>query len=121
MSRILFSTQVGAATIPIALGWDRRLGQCFLSINVMVLDDDECDDERFVPILEASGAGMSANLSPADCMAILAKANIAAPPGAFDVLADHVRKDAGNLIVQLDDSGKVEVLFDESARAQSSS
>lgn len=115
MSRILFSTMFGGTAIPVAIGWDRRLSQCFVSINVAVLDDEACEeDERLAALLQASAAGMSPNLGVEDCKTILTRARIVAPPGVFDVLEDHVRRNAGNLVVKVDDSGKVDIVLDDS-------
>jgi hypothetical protein len=115
MSRILFETQVHGKTFPIALGWDRRLSQCFVSVSDLHLDEEDYDDERFEAILEASSYGLCQNLGVGDCRAILEAASVVAPPGTFEVLAEHVRVDAGNLIVELDASGAVKVIYDEAA------
>lgn len=119
MSRILFSTVVHGKTFPIVLGWDRPLSQCFLSVSDVNLDDEDYEDERFEPILEASGAGLCQNMGPEDCKAILERAGVTAPPGAFDLLAEHVRRNAGNLIIEIDNAGAVKVLHDDEAKAES--
>lgn len=121
MSRILFSTTVCGKLFPIAVGWDRRLSECFLSIMDQELDDEDYEDERFELILEASSMGLCRNLGVSSIKAILEKAQVAVPLGVFDLLEEQVQRNAGNVIVQIDADGARKVLLDEDQAAVAAS
>lgn len=113
MSRILFDSVVHGKTLPIALGWDRRLSQCFLSVNVFVLDEDDDEDPRFEAVFDASAMGMRPGLDVADCKAILETAGVLAPTGTFELLAEHRARNAGNVVVKIAADGAQTVVVDE--------
>lgn len=112
MSRIQFEVQIHGKGFPVVVGWDRILGQCHLGVNDVNLDDDDYEDERFDAVLEAAAKGLSRGLSVACCKAIMADAGIEAPPGTFELLAEHVVKDVGNVVVRIEPDGTQRVLFD---------
>jgi hypothetical protein len=120
MSRINFSATIAGKEFPIVIGWDRRLGQCFVSISDVNMDDEDYEDDKFDAILTASAQGMSRYLGPDDCKAILENASVIAPPGAYDLLKTHISMNAGNLIVSIDDEGNQTVLLDQDARERES-
>ncbi|MBK6616315.1 hypothetical protein [Ottowia sp.] len=113
MSRIQFETKVHGKVFPIAMGWDRRLCQCFLSVSDVNMDDDEYDDPRFDAILDASSAGLSQGMGVERCKTILEGAGVVAPPGAYELLEQHMQVNAGNLVVNLEESGAATVILDE--------
>jgi hypothetical protein len=117
MSRILFTTVVAAKEFPIVVGFDRRLGDCFVSVGDVNMDDEDYEDERFDAILTAVAQGLSRNLCPADCKAILEKAGVVAPKGVYELLESHVATNAGNVIVRFDAEGVRTVLLDEDAKS----
>lgn len=117
MSRINFSATVAGKVFPIVVGWDRRLGQCFVSISDVNLDDEDYDDDKFDAILTASCQGMGRNLGPEDCKAILENAGVVAPQGVYELLQTHISINAGNVIVEFDADGKQTVLLDQDAKA----
>ena len=116
MSRVLFTTVVAGKDFPIVVGFDRRLGDCFVSVGDVNMDDEDYEDERFDAILTAGAQGMSRNLCPADCKAILEKAGVVAPKGVYDLLELHVATNAGNVIVSFDAEGVMTVLLDQDAK-----
>lgn len=117
MSKILFAATVCGKAFHITVGWDRRLSECFLSILDQDLNEEDYDDERFEPILEASSMGLCRNLGVASIKGILEKARVEVPLGVFDLLEEHVQRNAGNVIVQIDPNGTRKVLLDEDQAA----
>jgi hypothetical protein len=117
MSRITFSATVEGKEFPIAIGWDRRLSQCFVSISDVNLDDDDYEDDKFDAILTASAEGMSSRLGPDDCKRILERGGVTAPKGAFELLEKHMSINAGNVIVEIDVEGNKKVLYDEDSKS----
>lgn len=112
MSRIQFEVVIHDKVIPVVVGWDRILGQCHVGVNDINLDEEDWDDERFDAVLEAGAKGLSSGLSVAGCRSILSDAGIEAPPGTFDLLEEHVIRNAGNVVVRVDRDGTKTVLFD---------
>ena len=119
MSRILFKAEIHGKSFPIAIGWDRRQGQCFVSVSDVDLDDEDYEDDRFDAVLDASASGLRQHLSVEDCQAILVAGGITAPQGTYELLRQHVESDAGNLIVELDAAGQQTVIFDEAKETSS--
>ena len=117
MSRINFSATVAGKVFPIVVGWDRRLGDCFVLVSDLNMDDEDYEDEKFDAILTAGAQGMSRNLGPSDCKAILEKAGVIAPTGTYELLDTHIKANAGNVIVQIDADGTQTVLLDQDAKA----
>jgi hypothetical protein len=105
MSRINFSATIAGKVFPIVVGWDRRLGQCFVSISDVNMDDEDYEDDKFDAILTASCQGLGRRLGPDDCKAILENAGVIAPKGVYELLMEHIQRDAGNVIVQVDEDG----------------
>lgn len=117
MSRILFNARACGQTVPVAVGYDRRLSECFVSINVMAIEGDEEDmdaekESPLAPIYAAAASGLQQGLDVDDCKRILSAAGIVAPQGTYDLLAEHVRLNAGNVIVQMEDDGTARVLHE---------
>jgi len=117
MSRISFSATVAGKVFPIVIGWDRRLGQCFLSVSDINMQDEPYEEETFDAILTAGVQGLSPNLCASDCKAILESAGVTVPKGVYELLESHVLTNAGNLIVAVDDAGTQTVLLSETPAA----
>lgn len=118
MSRITFTATVEGKKFPIAIGWDRRLSQCFVSISDENLDEEDYEDDKFDAILTASAEGLISNLGLDDCKAILEQAAVVAPPGVYELLRKHIDDNAGNVIVEVAADGEQKVLLDQDAKAQ---
>lgn len=117
MSRFLFTASVAGKDFPIVVGFDRRLGDCFVSVGDVNMDEEDYEDERFEAILMAGAKGMSRNLCPADCKAILDNAGVIAPSGVYELLEAHVAVNAGDVMVSFEADGVQTVIFEQDTRS----
>lgn len=110
MSQIRFPTQKAGEdqTFTAVIGWDRRLCEVFDFIDPASLPDadEEEEGEDEAPIW-----GLSFGLQFAKCDSAIRRhfeaSGFSLPEAAMEALARHVALNAGNVIVTLDNEGKL--------------
>lgn len=110
MSRITIEGQLNGQPLPVVIGWDRRLQNCFVQFE---LTEEQADDPAFDAVSAESMAVAFADLTYDEVLQSVSRSGVNVPAAAFDELSSHISRNAGNTIVSFaQDGARTVVLAD---------